>query len=103
SLNSFQVRNQGASKVFEAMYGGSSDTVLNGAGRETFDAVKLLQSIEKRSYQPAAEYPNGRFGQSLQQIARLIKSDVGVEVAFADIGGWDHHVNEVGQKTSQGQ
>src|SRR5204862_7411620 len=26
-----------------------------------------------------------------------------VEVAFADIGGWDHHVNEVGQRPSQGQ
>jgi uncharacterized protein (DUF1501 family) len=103
SLNSFQVRNDSASKVFEAMYGGSSDKVLNGTGRETFDAVKLLQSVEKQPYQPAAEYPTGAFGQSLRQIARLIKSDVGVEVAFADIGGWDHHVNEVGPQASQGQ
>jgi uncharacterized protein (DUF1501 family) len=103
SLNTFQVRNDGASKVFEAMYGDSSDKVLNGTGRETFDAVKLLQSIEKQPYRPAAEYPNGAFGQSLRQIARLIKSDVGVEVAFADIGGWDHHVNEVGAQPSQGQ
>jgi hypothetical protein len=83
SLNTFQVRNDGASKVFEAMYGSSSDKVLNGIGRETFDAIKLLQSIEKQPYQPAAEYPAGAFGQSLRQIARLIKADVGVEVAFA--------------------
>ena len=103
NLNSFQVRNDGASKVFQAMYADSSDTVLNGTGRETFDAVKLLQSIEKQPYHPGAEYPKGRFGDSLQQIARLIKSDVGVEVAFADIGGWDHHVNEVAQQASQGQ
>jgi uncharacterized protein (DUF1501 family) len=103
NLHSFQVRNDGASKVLQALYAGSSDTVLNGAGRETFDAVKLLQSIEKQPYQPAAEYPAGRFADSLRQIARLIKSDVGVEVAFADIGGWDHHVNEVGQQPSQGQ
>jgi uncharacterized protein (DUF1501 family) len=103
SLNSFQVRNDGASKVFEAMYGGSPDKVLNGTGRETFDAVKLLQSIEKRPYQPAAQYPGGAFAQSMRQIARLIKADVGVEVAFADIGGWDHHVNEVGPTASQGQ
>jgi hypothetical protein len=34
----------------------------------------------------------------MRQIAQLIKADVGVEVAFADIGGWDHHVNEVGPK-----
>jgi uncharacterized protein (DUF1501 family) len=39
----------------------------------------------------------------MRQIAQLIKADVGVEVAFADIGGWDHHVNEVGPKASVGQ
>jgi uncharacterized protein (DUF1501 family) len=103
NLNSFQVRNDGASKVFQAMYADSPDAVLNGTGRETFEAVKLLQSIEKQPYHPGAEYPNGRFGESLQQIARLIKSNVGVEVAFADIRGWDHHVNEVAQQPSQGQ
>jgi uncharacterized protein (DUF1501 family) len=50
NLQSFQVRNDGASKVFQAMYAGSPDTVLGGTGRETFDAVKLLQSIEKQPY-----------------------------------------------------
>ena len=103
NLNSFQVRNDSASKVFQAMYADSSDSVLSGTGRETFDAVKLLQSIEKQPYHAGAEYPRGRFGDSLQQIAHLIKSDVGVEVAFADIGGWDHHVNEVAQQPTQGQ
>ena len=83
----------------------SSDQVLNGTGRETFEAVALLQSIQKTPYQPAAgaNYPRGRFGDSMRQIAQLIKADVGVEVAFADIGGWDHHVNEVGPKASVGQ
>ncbi len=103
NLSTFQVRNDGASKIFEAMYAGSSDQALNGTARQTFDAVALLQSLEKQPYQPAAEYPNGPFAQSLRQIARLIKSDVGVEVAFADIGGWDHHVNETGPRASQGQ
>ena len=103
SLDNFQVRNDGASKVFQAMYAGSSDKILNGTGRETFDAVKLLQSVEKQPYQPAADYPAGALGQSLKQIARLIKSDVGLEAAFADTGGWDHHVNEVGPQPSQGQ
>jgi len=28
---------------------------------------------------------------------------VGVEMAFADIGGWDHHVNELGQRASEDQ
>src|SRR5207249_224029 len=26
--------------------------------------------------------------------AQLIKANLGVQLAFADIGGWDHHVNE---------
>jgi uncharacterized protein (DUF1501 family) len=105
NLNNFAVRDSGASKMLQAMYSGSSDQILNGAGRETFDAVALLQSIQKTAYQPAvgAAYPRGRFGDSMRQIAQLIKADVGVEVAFADIGGWDHHVNEVGPKASVGQ
>ena len=79
--------------------------VLNGTGRETFNAVKIMQSIQKQSYMPAngAKYPGGGFGQSLQQIARLIKADVGIEVAFADIGGWDTHVNEAGAQLDQGE
>jgi uncharacterized protein (DUF1501 family) len=104
NLNNFTVRDNGASKVLQAMYTGTQDEVLGGTGRETFDAVNLLQSIQKTPYTPAAgaNYPKGRFGDSMRQIAQLIKSDVGVEVAFADIGNWDHHVNEVGPKASVG-
>src|SRR6266404_1651792 len=87
---------------FEAMYEQSVDAVLHGTGRETFDAVKMLKAADPAKYQPAAgaNYPRGRFGDSLKQVAQLIKADLGVEVAFADIGGWDHHVNE---GNSQGQ
>jgi len=104
NLNNFTVRDSGASKVLQAMYTGTNDEILGGTGRETFDAVALLQSIQKTPYQPAAgaNYPKGRFGDSMRQIAQLIKADVGVEVAFADIGNWDHHVNEVGPKASVG-
>ena len=69
------------------------------------DHILLLRSIQQRPYQPAAgaQYPNGGLGASLLQIAQLIKADVGLEMAFADVGGWDHHVNEVGAKASEGQ
>jgi uncharacterized protein (DUF1501 family) len=99
NLNDFQVKDQKSQATFESMYDHSHDTVLHGTGKETFSAVKMMQSIQKQRYTPAngAKYPGGRFGQSLLQIARLIKADVGVEVAFADIGGWDTHVNEPNQ------
>jgi len=105
SIDAFQVRNPEAARQFQQLYLESSDPVLQATGRETFEAVAMLQSVQKQSYTPAggAEYPRGRFGDSLRQVAQLIKSDVGVEMAFADIGGWDHHVNELGQRASEGQ
>ena len=85
-----------AATAFEAMYDHSSDTLLHGTGEETFDAVKMLKTADPGKYTPAAgvNYPKGRFGDSLRQLAQLIKANLGVQVAFADIGGWDHHVNE---------
>jgi len=90
------------SNTFEAMYDHSVDTVLHGTGQETFDAVKTLKASDPSHYTPAANanYPKGRFGDSLKQLAQLIKANLGVQVAFADIGGWDHHVNE---GSTQGQ
>ena len=82
--------------TFESMYSESVDTVLHGTGRETFDAVKMLKSADPGQYKPmpGANYPRGRFGDSLRQLAQLIRANLGVQIAFADIGGWDHHVNE---------
>jgi len=100
-LSQFAVRGGGGDR-FEAMYADSSDKVLSGTGREAFEAIRMLRDADPSHYQPqdGAEYPRGPFGQALQQIAQLIKSDVGLEVAFADVGGWDTHVN---QGAAQGQ
>jgi uncharacterized protein (DUF1501 family) len=105
SLNDFQVRDASGAATFESMYENSLDTMLHGTGKETFSAVKMMQSIQKQTYVPAngASYPGGGFGKNLRQIAQLIKANVGVEVAFADIGGWDTHVNEVGGQPTNGQ
>jgi uncharacterized protein (DUF1501 family) len=57
-----------------------------------------LRKANPQRFQPenGAEYPRSRFGQSLQQVAQLIKADIGLEVCFLDTGGWDNHVNEGG-------
>lgn len=82
--------------TFEAMYAQSLDSVLHGTGRETFEAVRMLKATDPQHYTPSAgaNYPRGRFSDSLRQTAQLIKANLGVQVAFTDIGGWDHHVNE---------
>jgi uncharacterized protein (DUF1501 family) len=87
---------------FEAIYAQQMKDTLAGTGRETFEAVNSLKKANPAQYKPenGAEYPNGPFGNSLRQIAQLIKSDVGLEIAFTDMGQWDTHVN---QGNSRGQ
>jgi uncharacterized protein (DUF1501 family) len=91
-----------ANASFEALYASAADRVLNGTGREAFDAIKMLKTNDPLKYEPehGADYPRSPFGQALKQIAQLIKANVGIEVAFADVGGWDTHVN---QGAGQGQ
>jgi uncharacterized protein (DUF1501 family) len=81
---------------FEAIYNQSTNDALAGMGRETFEAVNYLKKVNPAQYKPenGAQYPRNPFGNSLLQIAQLIKAGVGLEVAFTDIGGWDTHVNE---------
>ncbi len=98
----FGVRAETASASFEQQYQAAADRILNGTGRDAFEAMKMLRTVNPARHQPenGAEYPQSPFGQALRQIAQLAKADVGLEVAFAEVGGWDTHVN---QGAAQGQ
>jgi uncharacterized protein (DUF1501 family) len=98
----FGIRAANMNDSFEAQYQAAADRVLNGTGREAFDAMKTLRVADPTRYEAenGADYPRSPFGQALKQIAQLTKADVGLEVAFADLGGWDTHVN---QGSAQGQ
>ena len=108
SINDFAIRagggetGQALQGGFEAMYQQTVNDALRGTGKETFEAVKMLKRVNPSQYQPTAGviYPRGQFGDRLKQIAQLVKSDIGLEVAFTDIGGWDTHAN---QGAGQGQ
>jgi uncharacterized protein (DUF1501 family) len=83
---------------FEAIYDQTVNDVLGGTGKETFEAVNYLKKVNPVQYKPenGAQYPRTPFGNSLLQIAQLIKAGVGLEVAFTDTPGlnWDTHFNE---------
>jgi len=87
-----------AASAFEAMYAGSGDRIFHAAGDETFEAVKMLRAANPAQYQPAAgvQYPGSEFGNSMRQIAQLLKANLGVEAAFTDVSGWDTHQNQGG-------
>lgn len=99
SLDEFTVRSTGSqAESIEALYKTGSADVVHAAGGEMFEAMKILKTANPQQYIPqnGAEYPRSPFGQHLRQIAQLIKADVGLEIAFADVGGWDTHVNQGG-------
>jgi uncharacterized protein (DUF1501 family) len=89
-------------RAFAELYGAAATGIVAASAEEAFAAVRTLEQVNPAGYEPAhgASYPQGRLGRTLLQIAQLIKADVGLEIAFADCGGWDTHV---AQGASQGQ
>jgi len=96
-----QVRDR-LTRAFEAMYEETGTGLLASSAQEGFEAIRMLRSVDPARYAPGngAQYPRGPFARSMQQIAQLIKADLGLQIAFADVGGWDTHVN---QGSDQGQ
>jgi uncharacterized protein (DUF1501 family) len=99
SIDEFTIRTNGTqADRIEALYRTGSADVVHAAGGEMFEAMKILKAAKPQQYVPenGADYPRSPFGQHLRQIAQLIKANVGLEIAFADVGGWDTHVNQGG-------
>jgi len=103
NLRDFRVNLPGASRAtamagkgFEALYEQASQDLIRDTARDTFEAVAVLEKLDLDHLRPnpKARYPSSRLGNSLRQIAQLVKADVGLEVAFAETGGWDTHVQQ---------
>ncbi len=83
--------------TIEGMYGDRDD--LPGAVvRDSLEAVAIAGNLDPAQYVPrnGAVYPDTPAGNQLVQIAQVIRADVGMEVAFTDLNGWDTHSQEVG-------
>jgi uncharacterized protein (DUF1501 family) len=99
SIGEFGVRGgMGTQESFEEAYARASDQVLRGTASDAFDAIRVLSRRSAAAYRPenGASYPRTPYGQALQEVARLAKADVGLEIAFAESTQWDHHINEGG-------
>jgi uncharacterized protein (DUF1501 family) len=88
-----------AARGFEAMYAAAVRDTLHATGEEAFEAMEALRAVD--SSRPSdnrggARRARGSLGQGLAQVAELVKADLGVEVAFLETSGWDHHAAEGG-------
>ncbi|MCY1039849.1 DUF1501 domain-containing protein [Corallococcus sp. bb12-1] len=94
-LGDFRLRQGGdARQGFSALYAGAVDRALKGAGADAFEAMSRLDGarLAKLPVSPGVTYPGTPLARRLQDIARLLKGDVGLEVAATEMGGWDTHV-----------
>jgi uncharacterized protein (DUF1501 family) len=103
NLQDFQIQMRGnikganlAARSFEELYDTTLPGLLKETGKDSFEAMKMLQKMDTKNYKPANNvvYPKSALGNSLRQIAQLIKMDVGMEIGFAESGGWDTHINQ---------
>src|SRR5215207_8960892 len=68
--------------------------IITKSGANAVERIKALEKAYMTS--SAGGYPGGGLGAQLATIARVIKADVGLEVAQADYDGWDHHRGQGG-------
>jgi uncharacterized protein (DUF1501 family) len=96
--------NEVSAKILESMYATTTDQQLRSTGNDAFAALKIIRNMNGQPFnqQLNQQYnQGGELGRGLMQIAKLIKANVGVETAFAEMGGWDHHGNEPNQMANQ--
>lgn len=96
SIEEFRLRNASGGASLQKLYANSTDPLFRRGGNNLFEALAQLRAIEAKIPPSSAEYSPGRFGAGLKQIARLIKADIGLEIAFHEIEGWDTHAAEGG-------
>jgi uncharacterized protein (DUF1501 family) len=97
TIDEFQVRgDMSAARNAERDF--ASDPLLGGAAADAFEAMRTLRQAVGGDYRPAtgATYPRSPFGQAMQEVARIAKADVGLEIAFVESNNWDHHAAEGG-------
>ena len=87
-----------AARGFEDMYAAAVRDTLHATGEEAFEAMETLRAVDssRLSDNRGARRGRGSLGEGLAQVAELVKADLGVEVAFLETSGWDHHAAEGG-------
>ncbi len=83
-----------AMENFEAMYQSAASKVLRETGISAFHSMQSLQSktANKDFNEFLKLFPKNTTGRRLGEIAWMIKSGMGLQIAVTDIGGWDTHV-----------
>ncbi|MCC7475203.1 MAG: DUF1501 domain-containing protein [Pirellulales bacterium] len=91
-LYSAEMADRPARQSNQGMGLGTKQAVEEFGARTIEQLWELTRILEQPSPVPV-EYPRGQFGDQMRDVAKLIKSQCGLEIAAVDYGGWDHHIN----------
>ncbi len=87
-------------------YGETPDPARENHGLVHAQGLQLIGDLElfqgfSDSYTPAngADYPGGSYGRHLSMVAQMIKGRTGLQIATINIGGWDTHSNQSGDRS----
>lgn len=89
---------QGFEAALGALYADEADPITD-AGRRTLGLIRELERVAPGGDQPlhGADYPPDKFGRDLREVARLVRAELGLEVAVLELGGWDSHIDQTRQ------
>jgi uncharacterized protein (DUF1501 family) len=68
--------------------------LLAAPAKLAVQAVNTAADLQRDGYRPrqgSAPYPKTEVGNAMRDVARLIKADVGLQIACVDFGEWDMH------------
>ena len=79
-----------------ASYEKSNNKILRTVAQDGFAASQSLgeSKLAGNSNEATLPYPKSSLGNSLRQIAKMIKTNVGLRIACAESNGWDTHVGQ---------
>lgn len=68
-------------------------TPMAAPAKTALNALTTANELQRKGYRPraAADYPKTELGNALRDVARLIKSNAGLQAACVDYGDWDMH------------
>lgn len=80
--------------ALDSYYAAQASSTLTDSVGNAFAAVNLLAGIDTST---SVTYPNNKLAAKLKDIAAIIKAGIGAKVFAVDLGGWDHHSNQLSQ------
>ncbi len=93
SLKDFRVAaGAGGAATFESLYAEAVDQAMRSTGKDAFDSLDQTKTIAALEPANGAVYPKSPLGKRLQDLARLVRADVGLRIGATETGGFDTHL-----------